>query len=199
MDDAAVSHQTEAALIERAKKGDLGAFDQLVLLHQQTVFAVALRMLGAHDEAEEIAQEVFVRAYQAIGAFRQDAKLSTWLVSITMNLCRNRRRWWARRRRVITASLDDPVPSGEGTLGEGVADPAPSPGTIAQRQEQGRLILAALQELRLGERTVVILRDLEGHSYEEIAAILHCRVGTVKSRLSRARLQLRALLNGRLE
>ena len=133
MDDAAVSHQTEAALIERAKKGDLGAFDQLVLLHQQTVFAVALRMLGAHDEAEEIAQEVFVRAYQAIGAFRQDAKLSTWLVSITMNLCRNRRRWWARRRRLIVASLDDPRETEEGTVEQEAPDPAPGPELIAQQ------------------------------------------------------------------
>lgn len=99
---------------------------------------------------------------------------------------------------MIAASLDDPVQTGDGTLGETIADPAPSPQAAAQRREQSRLVLAALQELRLAERTVVILRDLEGHSYEEIAAILRCRVGTVKSRLNRARLQLRALLDGRL-
>jgi RNA polymerase sigma-70 factor (ECF subfamily) len=209
MDEVPVSHQRggsalrktlgldEAAWIERCRGGDLEAFDQLVLQHQQEVFAVALRMLGDRDEAQDVAQDVFVRAYRAIGAFRGEAKLSTWLVSITMNLCRNRRRWWARRRRLIVASLDDPIDTDEGTRGRDVADPSPTPADVAERNEQQQHLTAALQMLNPSDRTVVVLRDIQGHAYEEIAQILGCRLGTVKSRLNRARLQLRSLLDGR--
>ena len=188
----------EAELIARAKGGDLRAFDELVLQHQQTVFAVALRMLGDRDEAQDTAQDVFVRAYRGFASFRQEAKLSTWLVSITMNLCRNRRRWWMRRRRVIAASLDEAAENGERTLGEQIADPAPSPAAAAERSDQARMIMAALQMLDEADRTVIVLRDIQGYAYEEIGEMLRWPLGTVKSRISRARLQLRALLNGRL-
>jgi len=193
-----VSDQGEAALIERAQQGDLEAFDQLVLRHRQEVFAVALRMLGDRDEAQDIAQDAFVRAYRGIGAFRREAKLSTWLVSITMNLCRNRRRWWARRRRLIVASLDEPLEYEEGALGHQVEDPGPRPPEVAQSRERQRQLAAALAQLDEPSRAVVVLRDVEGYAYEEIAQALHTPVGTVKSRLNRARLQLRALLDGKL-
>lgn len=188
----------ETTLIERACHGELAAFDQLVLLHQQEVFAVAVRMLGNRDEAQDIAQETFVRAYRAIGAFRQEAKLSTWLVSITMNLCRNRRRWWARQRRVVTVSLDEPVELEEGVLTHDVADPAPPPSALAERREREQYVMAALKLLDEADRTVIVLRDLQGYSYEEIAGMLGIPLGTVKSKISRARWQLRALLNGKL-
>ena len=203
MNGAPVSNRTElpgneAALVEQAQGGDLQAFDALVLRHQQEVFAVALRMLGDQDEAQDIAQDAFVRAYRAIGSFRCEAKLSTWLVSITMNLCRNRRRWWARRRRVIAASLDEAVETEEGTRGHDVPDPAPSPSAVAERRDQHRIVADALQLLCEADRTVIVLRDIQGYAYEEIAQMLGCRLGTVKSRLSRSRLQLRALLDGKL-
>ena len=202
MDDTPVSDQSregnEPVLIERSQGGDLAAFDQLVLRHQQEVFAVAIRMLGNREEAQDVAQDVFVRAFRAIGSFRREAKLSTWLVSITMNLCRNRRRWWARRKRVIAASLDEPVETEEGASGREIADPSPTPAETAEQRERQRQVAATLQILSEAERTVIVLRDLQGYSYEEIAQVLRCRVGTVKSRLSRARVQLRALLDGKL-
>ena len=200
MDRVPVSHPMtdDAALIERVQGGELAAFDQLVLRHQQVVFAVALRMLGNQHEAQDVAQEAFVRAYQGIGAFRREAKLSTWLVSITMNLCRNRRRWWARRKQLIAGSLDDPGDTEEDAIGREAADPSPGPSQMAQRHEQHQQVLAALQQLDQAHRSIVILRDLQGYAYEEIAQMLGCQVGTVKSRLNRARLQLRALLDGTL-
>ena len=190
----------EPTLIEQAQRGDLGAFDRLVLQHQQEVYAVALRMLGDAHEAEEIAQEVFVSAYRSLGTFRYEAKLSTWLVAITMNLCRNRRRWWARRRQHIVASLDAPIASGddEGSRTLDPADSSPSPAAIAEQREQHAWLLEALQLLEESQRSVIVLRDVQGYSYEEIAQMLHCAVGTLKSRISRARLQLKALLNGRV-
>ena len=186
----------EAALIEQAQRGDLSAFDALVLRHQQEVFAVALRMLGDRDEAQDVAQDAFVRAYRSIGGFRLEAKLSTWLVSITMNLCRNRRRWWARRKRIIAGSLDASSDCGEGALSDTVADPSPTPAAVAEQRDRSQQLMAALQLLSGSEREVIVLRDLQGRSYEEIAETLGCRVGTVKSRLNRARWQLRARLDG---
>ena len=193
---AASPSQGDAILLDRAQAGDLAAFDELVRRHQREVFAVALRMLADRDEAEDVAQDAFVRAYQALGTFRREAKVSTWLVSITMNLCRNRRRWWARRRRLIVASVDDPVETPEGSLAHDVADPSPTPATHAERREQSAQLMQLLQRLDAMSRAVVILRDVQGYSYEEVALALHLRVGTVKSRLNRARLQLRALLKG---
>ena len=200
MSEREVSNPTddEGALIERARGGDLGAFDQLVLRHQQEVFAVALRMLGDRDEAQDVAQDAFIRAYRAIATFRHEAKWSTWLISITMNLCRNRRRWWARRKRLIVASLDEPLDTEEGAIGHEVADPAPTPAHTAERHERRQQLMITLQMLDEAHRSVIVLRDIEGYSYEEIARMLGCQVGTVKSRLNRARLQLRALLDGKL-
>jgi RNA polymerase sigma-70 factor (ECF subfamily) len=190
----------ESALIARARQGDLQAFDALVLRHQQQVFAVALRMLGDHHEAEDIAQDVFVQAFRRLDGFRQDAKLSTWLVSITINQCRNRRRWKMRRKRLIAGSLDAPVSGdveGRAPI-DAAADPAPSPAEAAQQRERERLLLGGLQLLDEPDRTVIILRDLEGYTYEEIARVLGWHLGTVKSRLNRARLRLRTTLEGTL-
>ena len=201
MSDPSVSHQSEdeGVLIARAQGGDLAAFDQLVLQHQQTVFAVSLRMLGDREEAKDVAQDVFVHAYRGLGAFKGEAKLSTWLISITMNVCRNQRRWWARQRRFLAGSVDATLQTEEGAVEFEVADPAPGPAHAAQHQELSAQIQEALGQLDEPHRSVVILRDLQGCSYEEIAAIVGCQVGTVKSRLSRARLQLRALLERTVE
>lgn len=188
----------EAQLLERVLRGDPEAFDQLVLRHQRQVYAVALRMLGSPEEAEEIAQEAFVRAYRGIKGFRRQAKVSTWLVSIVMNLCRNRRRFWLRRRRVIAASLDEPRQTEEDTLEREPADPGLSPSQQLIRREQQKQIADALQLLDETHRSVIILRDIEGYAYEEIARMLGCRVGTIKSRINRARLQLRVLLDGKI-
>lgn len=195
--DEAGRHE-EARLVLQAQRGELGAFDQLVLRHQQTVFAVAVRMLGDRDEAQDAAQDAFVQAYRHLAEFRREAKFSTWLVAITMNLCRNRRRWWARRRRVIAASTDEPVAKDEGGAGHDAPDPGPSPSAEALRRERERLLREALQGMDADDRAVIVLRDLEGHDYQEIAGMLHTKVGTVKSRLHRARWQLRARLDGKL-
>lgn len=203
MDPDPVSHQAgpiddDGQLVRRCQRGDGAAFEALVLRHQQQAFAVALRMLGDYTEAKEVAQDAFVSAYRAIGNFRQQAKFSTWLLTIVTNLCRNRRRWWARRKRFVVASLDDPLQSDEGSMAEQVADPSPGPSAQALNAELRQHLIEALGLLDASSRAVVVLRDVEGLSYEEIAHILRCQVGTVKSRLNRARLRLRALLDGRL-
>ena len=187
--------EDDAALVARAQAGDPVAFDALVRKHQQQVYAVAVRMLGDAGEAEDAAQDAFVRAYQALGTFRGDAKLSTWLIAIVMNVCRNRRRWWARRKRVIAGSLDAINPDSDEPHFQ-AADPGPDPSAAVQRKDQARIMLGALQTLSAMDREVIVLRDLQGHSYEEMAEMLQCQLGTVKSRLNRARWQLRAVLDG---
>ena len=206
MSASPVSHQAEGrppeadeqALLQRAHAGDGAAFDALVLRHQQQAFAVALRMLGDYHEANDVTQDAFVRAFRAIGTFRGDAKFSTWLLTIVSNLCRNRRRWWARHRHYCAVSLDDPSETDEGSVAQEIADPAPGPSAAAMSAEVQRQIAAALDGLDEASRAVVVLRDVQGLPYEDIAQILRCRVGTVKSRLNRARLRLRALLDGTL-
>lgn len=186
----------EPGLIKLTQEGECGAFDQLVRHHQNMVYAVCMRMLCDAYEAEDVAQDVFVRAYRSIHSFRGESKFSTWLIAIAMNLCRNRRRWWVRRRRAIAGSLDEKIQTQDGAIAYDAEDTSPTPSDEAQSKETQEYILIALQKLSDAERKMIVLRDLQGYSYEEIGEILQVRVGTVKSRLNRARMQLRTLLDG---
>ena len=186
----------DAALVARCQQGDAAAFDQLVLRHQRRVFAVAWRLLGQYHEANDVAQDAFVRAWRAIGTFRGEAQFSTWLLGIVANLCRNRRRWWALRARWTPASLDE-ASGPDGAPALQIADTAPGPAAEALTGELRAHLLAALAMLDDTSRAVVVLRDMEGLSYAEIAQVLRCRVGTVKSRLNRARARLQARLKDR--
>jgi RNA polymerase sigma-70 factor (ECF subfamily) len=170
----------EAELVARLRASDARAFEELVIAYQHRVFAVAARMLGNRAEAEEIAQEVFLRAHRAIRDFRGDAKLSTWLYSITSRLCLNR---LATTERRLTREDDE-------TLARLPGGGAAADEELERRQLQGALhqAIAALPEDR---RLVVVLRDVEGLSYEEIAQALDLEQGTVRSRLHRARLELK--------
>ena len=169
-------------LVERLRAGEARAFEELVIAHQHRIFAVAQRMLGNAAEAEEIAQEVFLRVHRSIGEFRGDARLSTWLYAITSRLCLNRLTGGDRRLR-----RDD---------ADAIAR-APGPGDAAALLERSE-VEAALHEAIAGlpedRRIVVVLRDLEGLSYEEIAQALDLELGTVRSRLHRARMDLKAKL-----
>jgi RNA polymerase sigma-70 factor (ECF subfamily) len=193
-----VEQQDDAGLIALCRQGQDTAFDALVLRHQNQAYAVALRMLGDPDDAKDVAQDAFVRAYRSLESFRGEAKFSTWLIAIVMNLCRNKRRWWMRRKRLIVASIDAPVETEEDALESQVADPSPGPASqVASHETQAR-IAEALGMLDDDSREVVVLRDVQGLAYDEIARLLGCELGTVKSRLARARMKLRGLLDGRL-
>ena len=170
-------------LAAKLRAGDPDAFEELVRAYQHRVFGVAVRMLGDRAEAEEIAQEVFLRVYRSVGEFRGESKLSTWLYAIASRLCLNRLASSDRRqRRADSAALLD-VPS--------------STADASAELERGELetalreAIAALPEER---RIVVVLRDVEGLSYEEIASALELELGTVRSRLHRARMDLKAKL-----
>jgi len=169
-------------LLERLRAGDARAFEELVIAYQHRVFGVALRMLGSRAEAEEIAQEVFLRAYRAIGEFRGEARLGTWLYGIASRLCLNR-----------LASPDRRLARGDEALAD-VAAPTPDAASAAERAERDAALRAAIAGLPEDRRLVLVLRDVEGLSYEEIAETLAIDPGTVRSRLHRARLQLKEKL-----
>jgi len=170
----------DAFLVDRLRRGDPRAFEDLVIAYQHRVFGVALRMLGNRAEAEELAQEVFLRVHRAIGEFRGDAKLSTWLYAIASRLCLNR----------LTSGERRVVRLGEETLAW-LASREVGPAEELERTELETALHRAIAELSEERRIVVVLRDLEGLSYEEIAAALELEHGTVRSRLHRARMDLR--------
>jgi len=168
-------------LIERLRAGDPRAFEELVRAYQHRVFGVAVRMLSNAAEAEDIAQEVFLRVHRSVREFRGDAKLSTWLYAITSRLCLNRLASAERRHSRVGSEALAEVPAGDSGGG-------------LEREEVETALRQAIAALPEERRIVVVLRDLEGLSYEEIARALDLEPGTVRSRLHRARMDLKAKL-----
>jgi RNA polymerase sigma-70 factor (ECF subfamily) len=192
--------QAEAPFIERLKRGDAAAFETLVNERSGEIYGLLYRLTENAEEARDLTQETFLRAFQSIVHFRGDSDLRTWIYRIAINQARNRWRWWRRRRRDATVSIDAPE-FGGGRLGliatlksNTIKDPEQD--TLANERE--RALKKALSSLRRVYREAVVLRDIEGFAYEEIAATLGISVGTVKSRLARGRQELRRKLEGSL-
>lgn len=189
----------EAQFIERLRAGEAAAFDRLVRERSGDVYALLYRLTDDAEEARDLTQETFLRVFQSIDRFRGDAGLKTWIYRIAINQARNRWRWWRRRRRDATVSLDAPDGQSEQSLGSrlhSTESPDPEQETLAREREAA--LRTALRSLASSYRETVILRDVEGLSYEEIAAALEISVGTVKSRLSRGRIELRRKLESSL-
>jgi RNA polymerase sigma-70 factor, ECF subfamily len=183
----------EIEFIEKLKAGEAEAFDEFVNRYTGNVFALLMRLTEDPEEARDLTQETFLSALKAIKNFRGDADLKTWLYRIAVNESRNRFRWWKRRFRSTTISLD-----AEDIFGQTneVADSAENPETATLRREREYALRQALSELPTNFREVLVLRDIEGLSYEEVAAALETNVGTVKSRIARGREELRKKLTG---
>lgn len=169
-----------AEFVARLRAGDRRAFEELVRAHQHRVYGLALRMLGDAAEAQDVAQEAFLRAHLGLAEFRGDARLSTWLYTIASRLCLNR---LAGSERRLTRPGDE-------ALGR-VVDVRPGPDEALERDELDAALHRAIAELPEERRVVAVLRDIDGLAYEEIAEILGLPVGTVRSRLHRARLDLK--------
>jgi len=190
---------TDLELIERVRSGDVDAYEQLVRRYQPRVFAHVQRMLGSQpslgslDEAADLTQEVFVKVYQTLPRYRAQASFQTWLYRVTANLCvdRYRRR---QRQPVVTRSLDAPVETDSGEVELEVPDWGAEPGRRLQSAELRREVHRALEALSDKLRAVIVMHDLEGLSYEEVAEALRIPLGTVKSRLFHARAALKTQL-----
>ena len=182
----------EAALIARCTTGDEEACADLVSIHQRMVYSLALHLLQDRDEALDLSQEVFLRVFRTLSSFRGQSALRTWIYRIVINQARNRQRWWRRRYRSSQVSLDDHLQQ----FGDVESKTEVLPDRQLASKETSARIWQALDRLPFDQRTALILREIDGLRYDEIAFSLGVAVGTVKSRLTRARQTLRAELLG---
>jgi len=189
----------DGQFIERLKRGESAAFETLVNERSGEIYGLLYRLTENAEEARDLTQETFLRAFQSIRSFRGDSDLRTWIYRIAINQARNRWRWWRRRRRDSTVSIDSTDESGKPALVATLkADNVQSPEQDTLAHERERILRNALKGLRRVYRETVILRDIEGFAYEEIAVALDISIGTVKSRLARGRQELRTKLEGSL-
>lgn len=183
---------SDRILITRCQRGDVEAFNLLLQRYERVVFNFAYRLAGNYDDANDVAQEAFVRAYNAIHTFRGDAAFSTWIFRITTNVFLDEKK---RRKNRNYTSLDEVVELEESSVGRQIEDPAPNPEEILTANERTQLIGRAVQSLPEHQRTMVVLYHVQHKAYEEIAQIMDLPIGTVKSRLNRARLALKDKLS----
>jgi RNA polymerase sigma-70 factor, ECF subfamily len=195
---SAIGIRTEdAALVADLKSGSEDAFAILIAQYHQPLYSLIARSLNDPADASDITQEVFIKVFRSIRGFNGESSLRTWLYRIALHEASNQRRWWSRHKRQ-EITIDSPCESEEDgstfSLGSTLADGGDSPYDHAAQAEVRERVESALRQLPETFRTVVILREIEGFAYEEIAEILNVNLGTVKSRLTRGRSALRALL-----
>ncbi len=183
---------SEALLVARCAAGDEDACAELVAAHQHMVYGLAMNLLGDRDEALDLSQEVFLRVFRTITQFRGQSALRTWIFRITVNQARNRSRWWRRRHRSTQVSLDEHILR----CGELESTQDIRPDRLLASKETAVRIWQAMERLPFDQRTALVLREVDGLRYEEIAFSMNVAIGTVKSRLTRARQTLRADLLG---
>ena len=183
--------QNEQKLIARASGGDPAAFNQLMAMHEKRMYAVALRMFANREDAQDCLQEAMLRVYRAIGSFKGQSSFSTWVYRITMNTCLDELR---RKKNRPNTSLDNLLDQGWSP-----SDGGNAPERSAIQTETRQMLAGAIRELPEDMRSAIVLRDVQGYSYDEIAQMLDVNVGTIKSRISRGREKLREKLSKRTE
>lgn len=184
----------DAALVKAFQAGDKSAFDTLVIHHKNKLFNVCYWILGDQQEANDAAQDIFIKAYRGLGTFRSQSTFFTWLYRIAVNTCKNRLNSAEYRQKKKMVRLDNPG-SGDGAgPAMEIEDESQSPGGQLEKKERMVLLKRAIDSLPSEQKTVVVLRDIQGLAYEEIAVVTGFNLGTVKSRLSRGRLGLKDML-----
>ncbi|MFN2502133.1 MAG: RNA polymerase sigma factor [Pyrinomonadaceae bacterium] len=184
----------EALFIDKLKAGDAAAFETLIDRYSADIYALLLRLTENAEEAGDLTQDTFLRALRSIKSFRGASEIKTWLFRIAINESRNRFRWWKRRKRDLTISIDAHIAGSEKTLGDTLSDDSISPEDEALIREREDALKTALLDIPDVYREAIMLCDVEGLNYEETAAALGVGIGTVKSRISRGREDLRRRL-----
>lgn len=192
------SSKEDSELVKAFQAGDKAAFDTLVLRHKDKLYNLCYWFLGDGQEANDSAQEVFIKVFRSLRKFRFESAFSTWLYRIAANTCKNRLKSSEFRQKTKRVRVDNPGKIEDGQYAEEIQDKTSSPMIELEKKERMMLIHKAIASLPTDQSTVVVLRDIEGLSYEEVANITGINSGTVKSRLSRARQQLRKKLRGTL-
>ena len=181
----------EKLIIDRCKRGEQAAFDILIRAYEKRVYNLAYRLSGSYDDANDISVDAFIRIYQAIKLFRGEANFSTWLFRIVTNIYLDRRK---RSRNKQHLSLEEYIELEENSVSRQIESPDPTPDRVAESRERSDTLQTVINSLPDYQRAMIVLYHTEGKSYEEIAAIMALPLGTVKSRLNRARLVLREKL-----
>ena len=189
------SSEQDAALVRAIQAGDMAAFDQLVLKHKDKLFSMVYWFLGDYQEANDCAQDTFIKVFKSLKKFRFESSFSTWLYRIAINTCKNKLKSSAYRWKKKTVSLENPESSKDCGLFFEIKDDSPSPVNELEKKERLALIQKAINALPEEQNRVIVLRDIQGLSYQAIADITGLNLGTVKSRLARARTELRNKLN----
>lgn len=189
-------NQQEISLIERVKEGDITSFEALIQPYQKKAFNIAYRMLGNLEDANDVTQEAMIKIYKSISGFQGKSSFSTWVYSVVSNSCID---YMRKNRRAVVVSLDKEYDTGESMYKIEAVDEMNTPEYLFEKKETKQLIHDAINQLNVDQREIIILRDINGFSYQEIAEILKCSEGTVKSRISRARGSLKALLSKKLQ
>lgn len=188
--------RTEDQLVKLSIQGDTRAFEELVAQYQNKVYALSFRYMGNEEDAYDMAQEAFIKAFRSLRSFKGNSSFSTWLYRITTNVCLDELR--RRKRKISPISLDEPVATRDGDeVEKEIADTSLSADILYEQKEFSQYINDLLNEMKPEHKTAIVLRDVMGFSYEEIAEVLNCSMGTVKSRISRAREALRKKLTSR--
>jgi RNA polymerase sigma-70 factor (ECF subfamily) len=190
-DALALEHRGEAGLIARLRAQELDAFEDLVAQFERPVYSLCFRLLGDAEEARDAAQETFLKVYRGLRSFRGESGLKTWIYRIAINQAMNQQRWWRRRHRDETVSLELSRSDSDQRLADSLAASNRSPEQLAIAGEREQRIMKALAETKQEYRIALILREIEELSYEEIAEALSISIGTVKSRIARGREELR--------
>lgn len=187
-------------LVDRFRGGDSTAFDQLVTRYWDRIYAMVNQLLRNAQDAEEVTQDAFIRAHRGLVNFRGDSAFSTWLYQIATNLARNRYWYWWRRKRDKSISFDAPFgPDNDSTIADVISTEQETPEDATVTQEFVNRVAQCMELLNEKHREILILRNVQNLAYEEIAEILGISVGTVKSRIARARESLREKLGGEFE
>jgi RNA polymerase sigma-70 factor (ECF subfamily) len=179
---------SERAIIERCKRGDITAFDELLTLHEKHAYNLAYRLTNNYDDANDIVQEAFIRVYNSIHSFRGDANFSTWLYRVITNVYLDQRK---KEKNRPHTSLEEYIELDDSTVSRQVQDTNPLPDEMLEDKERKDMIESAIRQLPDYQRAMVVLYHVQGCSYEEIGQIMGMPLGTVKSRLNRARLALK--------
>ena len=179
----------ESSLIEKSIQGDVASFEKLVVKYNRYVYNIAFRMMGNEEDAKDMSQETLIKAFKAISKFKMESSFSTWLYRITINVCKDE----IRRRKETVLSYDAEI-ADEGTLKDIISDERTNPLLVYEKTELKSSIESALNKLSDDNKSVVVLKDILGYSYEEIGQILEIPIGTVRSRLNRSRSALKSIL-----
>lgn len=188
--------ELEKLLIGKSKSGDTDAFERLIGQYEKRAYNIALRIMGNEEDAKDMAQEALIRIYKSIKDFKEQSSFSTWLYRIVTNVCLDELR---KRKNIKTVPADGMIETEDGEMHLEVCIDSETPEAVYEKRERKELIVNTIGELNEEHRSVIVLRDIQGFSYEEIAVMLDLSLGTVKSRINRARHALKDKLSVRLE